>query len=330
MRDECPRPCNLFAAFACMPDQPRFPLLPLASLDTVWFQVAGTLCNLRCNHCFISCAPDNHTLGLIDVEDFKTRLAESVQLGVKEYYFTGGEPFIHPHIFDILDATLAVGPATVLTNATRLTDDKAARLAALRDVSRFSLELRVSIDGFSAETNDPIRGEGTFALALRGLRALVAHDFLPIITAMRSWPIEDDEATLAGFKRVLAEIGYARPRLKLLPSLKIGQEALRNGGYDRHDFITEEMMTDYDATLLLCHNSRVVTDRGVFVCPILVDQPGARLGESLHDARQPFRLRFQACSTCYQYGALCSNATGVEATRGIAHVVNSDRADAQR
>ena len=297
-----------------MADTLQFPILPLASLDTVWFQVAGTLCNLRCNHCFISCAPDNHTLDLMKLDELQAHLAESVQLGVKEYYFTGGEPFIHPDILAMIEATLAVGPVTVLTNATRLTDEKVARLATLRDRSIYSLELRVSIDGFSAETNDPIRGAGTFELALRGLRSLVAHDFLPIITAMRSWPIEDDDRYLGGFKQLLAGIGYVRPRLKLLPSLKIGQEAVRTAPYERSDFITEEMMRDYDATLLLCHNSRVVTDRGVFVCPILVDRPDARLGASLGSAMKPYQLRHQACSTCYRFGALCSNATGVEST----------------
>ena len=26
------------------------PLSPLVALDTLWFQVAGTLCNLQCTH----------------------------------------------------------------------------------------------------------------------------------------------------------------------------------------------------------------------------------------------------------------------------------------
>ena len=37
------------------------PRVELQSLDTLWFQVAGTLCNLACSHCFISCSPTNHT-----------------------------------------------------------------------------------------------------------------------------------------------------------------------------------------------------------------------------------------------------------------------------
>ena len=178
----------------------RAPFLPLSALDALWFQVSGTLCNLRCNHCFISCAPDNHTLGLMTFAQFKPHLEESVRCGVKEYYFTGGEPFINPEIFEILEATLAVGPATVLTNATRFDEKKIARLAALRDASEYSLELRVSIDGFSPETNDPIRGPGTFDLAMNGVRMLVAAGFLPIITSMRSWPMHEDDEFLREFK----------------------------------------------------------------------------------------------------------------------------------
>jgi sulfatase maturation enzyme AslB (radical SAM superfamily) len=299
-----------------MADKIRFPYLPLTSLDTLWFQVAGTLCNLRCHHCFISCSPENHTFGLMTLDQVKSYLDESVKFGVKEYYFTGGEPFINPEIFEILEATLAIGPATVLTNATRFNEEKIARLARIAATSIYSLELRVSIDGFSPETNDPIRGEGTFVKAIEGLRLLVAHGFLPIITSMRSWPIQDDEMFLAEFKKRLAGIGYTRPRLKLLPSLKIGQEALRDHGYTQHEFVSQEMMVGYDESQLLCHNSRVVSDRGVHVCPILVDRADARLGDSLADACKGYKLRHQACSTCYTFGALCSNASG-QALEGI-------------
>ncbi len=290
-------------------DLDRPPLLPLTALDALWFQVSGTLCNLRCNHCFISCSPENHTLGLMTFEQFKPHLDDSLGYGVKEYYFTGGEPFINPDIFRILEATLAVGPATVLTNATRFNEEKIARLAAVRDASDYSLELRVSIDGFSPETNDPIRGPGTFDQAMNGVRMLVAAGFLPIITSMRSWEIHEDDEFLREFRARLAEVGYTRPRMKLLPALKIGQEAKRDHGYGKYEFVTEAMMIGYDESQLLCHNSRVVSDRGVHVCPILVDKPDAKLGTTLEDSFKGYRLRHQACITCYRFGALCSNAS---------------------
>src|SRR3954467_11122431 len=92
------------------------PHMPLAHLDDLWFQVAGTLCNLTCRHCFISCSPHNHAFGFLDPEAVRRSLDESVRLGVKEYYFPGGEPFLHRDMVAILELTLSSGPATVLTN----------------------------------------------------------------------------------------------------------------------------------------------------------------------------------------------------------------------
>ena len=285
------------------------PLLELDHLDTLWFQIAGTLCNLRCNHCFISCSPENHTLSVMTFDQFLPHLHEAVQLGVKEFYFTGGEPFINPDLLRILEATLQVGPATVLTNATLLSPQVVKELASMRDASIYSLELRVSMDGFSPETNDAIRGPGTFKRIMRGIKLLLEGGFLPIITAMRSWLIEQDEAQLAGFKTSLTEIGYRHPRIKLLPSLKIGQEAIRDHGYSEHDYLTKSMMVGYDKSQLMCSNSRIVSARGVHVCPILVEQPDSLLGQRLSSAKQGFELRYPACMTCYRYGALCSNAS---------------------
>ena len=33
------------------------PAVPLLDLETVWFQITGTLCNLTCTHCFVDCSP---------------------------------------------------------------------------------------------------------------------------------------------------------------------------------------------------------------------------------------------------------------------------------
>jgi len=67
------------------------------------------------------------------------------------------------------------------------------------------------------------------------------------------------------------------------------------------------MMEDFDASQLICSHSRVVTDQGIFVCPILLDSPDARMGETLKQAAADYPLRHGACFTCYQYGAICTN-----------------------
>jgi molybdenum cofactor biosynthesis enzyme MoaA len=288
-----------------MPAPP--PEVDLEHLDHLWFQVGGTLCNLTCVHCFISCSPKNNAFGFLSLAEVRQRLRESVALGVKEYYFTGGEPFLNPDLVAMLTETLQYGPATVLTNGTVLKDQWLEALRDAETASLYSLEFRVSIDGFSPETNDPIRGDGTFDRAMRGVVKLVSFGFLPIITASRTWPIERDAEVVASFSRMLMKAGYARPRLKILPTLQIGAESQRTRGYARDERVSREMLQGYDRSQLVCSHSRIVTDRGVHVCPILIESPESWLGHSLAESIRPFAIAHGACFTCYQYVAICTN-----------------------
>jgi molybdenum cofactor biosynthesis enzyme MoaA len=286
------------------------PLVPLAHLDDLWFQVGGTLCNLACTHCFISCSPHNRSFAFLDLETVRRYLEESVQLGVKEYYFTGGEPFLNPDMTAILELTLRYGPATILTNGTVFKEEWLKRLADAEAASAYSLEFRVSIDGATAEENDPIRGPGTFERALHGVEQLVKHGFLPIVTVTKSRDDQDDAELFDSFVTLLAQRGYTRPRVKILPTLRIGAEAERQRGYRAEERVTVEMLEGFDVGQLVCQHGRMVTSRGVYVCPILIEAADARLGTTLHEALGPYPLRHHACHTCYQYGALCSNPSG--------------------
>ena len=286
------------------------PTVPLASLDQLWFQVAGTVCNLRCTHCFISCSPDNHAFWFMTREQVRAALEESAGMGVKEYYFTGGEPFMNHEMVEILDDTLRYGPATVLTNATLLPERRVEELTTIANGRRHPLELRVSVDGPTPAINDAIRGEGTFERAMDGVRLLVAAGFRPIITTMQSWPCEEMACMLGTFRDALGAVGYTEPRLKVLPPLLIGEEAERNRGYRPDERVTHEMMHGYDLDQLLCTRARLVTAAGVYACPILLDYPGARLADTLTEAvGMTVRLGESACYTCYVNGAICSNAT---------------------
>lgn len=285
----------------------RAPLVELAALDHLWFQVTGTLCNLSCSHCFISCHPGNHRFGFLGLETVRRFLAESVALGVKEYYFTGGEPFLHPQMVEILEETLRIGPATVLTNGTVFREPAVRRMADAAERSRYSLEVRVSIDGPDPETNDPVRGTGTFEEAMRGVALLSRAGLLPIVTAVQTWEDSETPRVLRRFEEALRSAGCARPRVKVLPVLRIGMEEKRTRGYRDDERVTPEMLEGYDRDQLICSHSRMVTDRGVAVCPILIEAPDAHLGRTLAEARRPFALGHRACHTCWLHGAICSN-----------------------
>ena len=290
-----------------MSTPPSPPRIELSHLDHVWFQVAGTRCNLTCHHCFISCSPGNDSFGMLTLEDVKRNLDESVPRGVKEYYFTGGEPFLNRDMVSILVTTLQYGPATVLTNGTVLKDEWLVELSRAELESIYSLEFRVSIDGFSPGTNDPIRGSGTFKRAMQGVTKLVNHGFMPIITAARTWPIEEEQTVVDTFVEMLQRSGYDRPRLKILPTLLLGAEEKRSHGYRETERVDHAMLAGFDRSQLICDHSRIVTDRGVHVCPILIEADDSLLGNSLVEAEAPYPLRHGACYTCYQYGAICSN-----------------------
>jgi sulfatase maturation enzyme AslB (radical SAM superfamily) len=287
------------------PQPARAPSVELTSLDTLWLQVGGTVCNLTCTHCFVSCSPTNHTHEFMGLSEVERYLDEAVRLGVREYYFTGGEPFLNPDMEAILEATLAVGPATVLTNGLLLDPARCARLKALEQTSDFSLDLRVSLDGWDAATNDPIRGVGTFERILDGIRNLVRAGLNPVITVTE---VCRDASTAPGKERffgLLRALGIDRPRLKVLPVFQIGAEAGRGGAYESWQRLHEGDLPDGALDHLQCSSCRMVTDQGVWICPILVNEPTARMGVTLADSLGPFPLEHAACWTCHVYGVSC-------------------------
>jgi MoaA/NifB/PqqE/SkfB family radical SAM enzyme len=241
-------------------------------------------------------------LSLAEIEPY---LDEGASLGVKEYYFTGGEPFLNPEMEAILHRTLALGPATVLTNGLLLDEARCSRLAHLAEASEYSLDFRVSMDGYEAETNDPIRGEGTFRRILKGISNLVAAGLNPVITVTEVHADNGSDAGKSRFFDLLAELGVSKPRLKILPVFQIGAEAERGGSYEDWQRLRQGDLLPETEEHLQCASCRMVTDQGVWVCPILVNEPGGRMGERLADTLGAFPLAHSACWTCHVYGVSC-------------------------
>jgi len=281
------------------------PRVGLRSLDTLWFQVAGTICNLACTHCFVSASPTNRTHEFLSLEAILPYLEEAAALGVKEFYFTGGEPFLNPEMESILQKALPVAPATVLTNGLLLDTERCRRLRRLADQADYSLDFRVSLDGYAPETNDPIRGEGTFDRILQGVSNLVEAGLNPVITVTE---VYEDNGTVRGKERffeLLRGLGITKPRLKMLPVFQIGAEAERTGAYETWQRLRDSDALDEGWSHLQCSSCRMVTDQGVWVCPILINEPQGKMGDALAETLEPFPLDHPACWTCHVYGVSC-------------------------
>lgn len=285
----------------------QHPSIPLTDIDELWFQVVGTLCNLKCTHCFISCSPTNDTHGMILKERVFEMLEKAKEKGVREYYFTGGEPFLHPDLFELIEATLSQGPLTILTNGILISENKARRLAEIARNSEYSLDLRISLDGMTAEENDEIRGKGTFNKIISSVDRLYKNRITPIITVTE---VRDGMGSADGrrkFLDLLRTFGIEQPRMKFLTPFKIGNEAERTSGYEKYEYVYEGNLIEGEEEMFQCSNSRMVTDDGIYPCPILINHPDAKMGNTLDETENPTELKWSACYTCHVSGVSCRN-----------------------
>lgn len=157
--------------------EPQRPAYPLRQLYC--YLTEG--CNLRCRHCWIV-PEENHSSrrgrALLDVELFRWVVAQARPLGLSGVKLTGGEPFLHPRIAEILEIVRQADlRLTVETNGVLLTPELARQVAAGKQAY-----ISVSLDGADADTHEWVRQvPGSFEAALKGLEYLVAAGLRPQI-----------------------------------------------------------------------------------------------------------------------------------------------------
>jgi MoaA/NifB/PqqE/SkfB family radical SAM enzyme len=276
--------------------------MPFRHLTALWVQVTGTLCNLACTHCINASGPRDPWLPSLDGDEVRRRVREAADLGVKEIYFTGGEPFLHAEMPELLEFSLRLAPTTVLTNGTLIGEALADRLAALAAAALYTLEIRVSLDDSDRARNDAVRGRGAFDRALRAIARLHARGLLPILTATEL-PDGTPAELYARLRDLLLAAGVQKPRVKILPLFPVGRMEDHAGGGG----VTDEMLAAIDPARLQCSDSRAVAAGGVYVCPILSRMPAARMGAALAETLVATPLAHPACRVCWQTGASCRN-----------------------
>ena len=292
--------------------QPRFeiidgePAVPMLGLETVWFQITGTLCNLKCTHCFVECSPTNHTHEFMSLELMRERMDEAIRLGAQEFGFTGGEPFMHPQILDTLEYALDHAPALVLTNATLITEKMAQRLQEITNRTTHTLDIRVSLDGETEEQNDSVRGNGSFNRAMRGIRNLTAVGIKPSIATTATWGDTCPDIIEQRMRGLLASHGVKDVPVKIFPNIMIGAEAERSRPYQENERVTSKCVEGADPRNLMCSTSRLVTERGVWICTLLPNVEEAKMGETIEETLTPFKITHGACYTCFVQGVRCT------------------------
>ena len=194
-------------------------------------------CNLRCDYCCVRSSPaaPRRELGLARVQ----RIArEAEELGVKEIFVTGGEPFLLENIGEILASCAAAASTTVLTNGMLFTGRRAE---SLRTLPRDRVALQISLDSATPTLHDLHRGPGTWARTREGIQRARALGFRVRLAATVSSDAEAEEfgrfleqEKIAAEDRVIRRIalrgsaseGVALSRADLVPEVTITAEGV--------------------------------------------------------------------------------------------------------
>ena len=155
-------------------------------------------CNLACIHCLSSSG--RRDPGELSTAEAKVVVDELAKLQVFYVNIGGGEPTIRPDFFEIIDYCVASGVGVKFsTNGSRIDEAAAQRLAGSSYV-----DIQISLDGANRETNDAVRGDGSWDMAIRAMDNLKAANFgqfkiSVVITRHNVSQLDDFEALAATY-----------------------------------------------------------------------------------------------------------------------------------
>jgi MoaA/NifB/PqqE/SkfB family radical SAM enzyme len=297
-------------------------------LEDLWV-MQGSVCDLKCKHCYTASSQTNHTLEQIRFEELRPQLDEARAYGVRKIYFTGGEVFVNEDVLGgraktndeflaSLEYALAIAPTEILTNGRRYIRNHFDALARLRRQFGDRLRLRITLESFLPEAHDAIRGRGTFAQTVETVVSLGSLGFVPVINAERPFLRISDEAEIhARFTELFAARGV-RVEVNLIENiLEMGHQLVQIEKAGRKPspevFITTNCfgILEKPPESLMCHYSRCIQKIAgrlrYYPCPVIYDDERFDLGGSLEES---FQRVYLGHKNCYDYcmkgkGASC-------------------------
>ena len=286
----------------------------LSHPETLWFNT-GTLCNIACVNCYIESSPQNDLLVYFTTDEVKLYLKQikDRKWPIREIGFTGGEPYMNPQMNDMTRAALEAGyDVLVLTNAMRPMMRTSVQSGIADLVAEFGdkLTFRVSLDHYSQQNHDEMRGHGAYAKTLKGMDWLASIGANMAVAGRMLWS-ENQADERAGFADLFTARGYDIDAMNpamcvLFPEMDESVEV-------------PEITTDCWGILgkspadVMCASSRMVVKRKgaarpvVLACTLLPYAKEFEMGATLQEAERDVYLNHAHCAKfCVLGGASCS------------------------
>ena len=276
-------------------------------LTELWFHT-GTTCNLRCPFCLEGSKPGDNRINPISLKEAKPFIDEAMAMGVEQFSFTGGEPFVIQDFVEILEYALGRRPCMVLTNGTEPLMNRISEILPLAKKAH-PLRFRISLDYPDPARHDRGRGPGTFYKALDTLSRLHNYGFSVSIARQRDKDEVAEQVDL-DFVPFLEKAG-APGDLNIVSF----PDFLTPGEVNEVPEITEQCMTNVQSEQgrdgFMCNYSKFVLKKGgrmrVYACTLVDDDEDYDLGGTLTESMKArVMLRHHRCYSCFAFGASCS------------------------
>lgn len=126
-------------------------------------------CNMRCEHCYVSSG--RRLPQELAFDEIIATIDMLPPFSGKRIAISGGEPAVRKDCAKIVEycAITCGHDVDLYTNGKRFPQQLARRLVELNRTLRTTVRVQVSLEGADAETNDRVRGTGSFDHALRSL-----------------------------------------------------------------------------------------------------------------------------------------------------------------
>lgn len=187
-----------------------------APLGTRLWLYSNFHCNLSCSYCCSSSSPKTEARQM-PVAVAAAAAEEFVAQGGRELLVTGGEPFLHPELDQLVAVAAAHVPVTLLTNA--MLFERGRRREMLESFDRDAVTLQISLDSAGPSLHDRQRGAGSHAKALAGIRLARELDFHVRVAATYH---PEDAADAGGLQQALRDLGIAEEDRLIRPVAKEG------------------------------------------------------------------------------------------------------------
>lgn len=140
-------------------------------------------CNLRCQGCWVDVSAKQQT---IDLEAMNRLIAEAKAMGNVFFGIVGGEPFMHPELFEILEANPDCY-FQIFTNGQFITDEKAKRLRKLGNVTPL-----ISVEGNEIVSNERRGRDDVLNKTMEGIQNCLNNRLLTgVCTSVCNTNIDD-------------------------------------------------------------------------------------------------------------------------------------------